>query len=725
MNLSQRRPLYRHAQLKRVLAPASIGIYGISPNAKAFGARALNNLAHFKGRIDLINAKYDKIGERPCFPSIAALPGAPDLVVIGLPREAVEAAVLECAKAGVGGVVVFASGFSETGDPEFSKVQERLGDIARDTGMPIIGPNCIGVVNYLNGAAATFAASAAYGFIEGLPAKPRRVGLISQSGGVGFSLSLAAQRGVAFSHVLTSGNSGDVDVADYVSFLAEDPDCDAIACLFEGMPEPMRFLQAAEIAWQANKPLVVHKIATGQSGAEAAMSHTGMLAGSNAAYSALFQRAGVVQVDVLEALIESASFFARAGGMRVKARGVAVSTSSGGLAVMSADKAEVHGVPLPQPSETVRAKLAELIPDFGSARNPCDVTAAIANNRTMLSAAGDAFLTDPLYGALIVTHPLPWDIQARLDALDELAKKHGKVICNVSTAEWLESPGIKAAEMIPTTATFRSMDRCFAALAAWHWRDKLRERWEQDGKPGLMSAPARVSSAGAARDAAALIARAPNRTLTERESKEVLAAYGVPVVTEKLVQTPDEAAKMAEQVGFPVVLKVESPDLPHKTEAGVIRLNLKSAAEVKSACEAVLANAKKVTPPPRISGVLVQPMLPTGVEIMVGARMDPLFGPLIVAGLGGIMVELLRDTATDLAPVSRVQARAMLGKLKGKALLAGFRGSEPVDMDKLAEVICRLSEFAADQRGVVKELDVNPLICAGARIVAVDALIVK
>ena len=233
------------------------------------------------------------------------------------------------------------------------------------------------------------------------------------------------------------------------------------------------------------------------------------------------------------------------------------------------------------------------------------------------------------------------------------------------------------------------------------------------------------SDSTATEKAAALVAAATNKVLTEREAKEVLAAYGVPVVGEKLVQSADEAVAAAKSLGLPVVTKVESPDLPHKTEAGVIRLNLKSEAEVKAAFDEVMTNANKVSPKPRINGVLVQPMAPAGTEIMVGARVDPLFGPLIVVGLGGIFVELLKDSAVELAPVTKDEAAAMLRRLKGRAMLTGFRGSEPVDEAKLADVIVRLSEFAADQKDRVAELDVNPLICAGSRIVAVDALIVK
>ena len=282
-------------------------------------------------------------------------------------------------------------------------------------------------------------------------------------------------------------------------------------------------------------------------------------------------------------------------------------------------------------------------------------------------------------------------------------------------SDWLQGPAAFEAESDTQVAMFRSMDRCLMTLAAWQRR---HERRLAGPRVWVAQAPA-----GAASRAAALLNQTAERTLTEREAKQVLTAYGVPVVTEKLVQDAGEAALAAADMGYPVAIKVESPDLPHKTEAGVIRLNLRDDLQLRAAFAAVMNNARKVQPPPRVNGVLVQPMIPAGVEVMVGARVDPLLGPLIVAGFGGVLVELLQDTAVELAPVTLDEAQAMLSRLRGAALLRGFRGSEAVNTRQLAEVICRLSELVADQQERISELDVNPLICAGGRVIAVDALI--
>jgi acyl-CoA synthetase (NDP forming) len=714
MNLSASRPLYRPDELARTFAPRSIAVVGVSTNPASFGSITYANIAgpgRFVGPVYMVNAKYERIGEQPCYPSIAALPETPDCVFVAVPRDAVEAVVAECAQRGVGAVVLFSSGFGETALPERVAQQQRLVEIARGARMRLLGPNCVGFMNYGLGVIGTFG-TASY---KGAP-RPGAIGLVSQSGAVGAALAQAQEHGTALSHLLTCGNASDIDVADQVAYLAADPACKAIACLFEGMADPSRLLAAAALCNEAGKPLVVHKLGTSERGAQAAVSHTGSVAGSQAAYRAAFEQAGVILVDEVEALLDTCSFFAKA--RPPKARGVAVAAVSGGACIMLADKAELHGVELPHPAAATMEVLERLIPEYGAPGNPCDMTAQVLSMPQQLHDCFEALMADPQYGALVVPHTYAYaPATERIGILGKAAAAHGKIACNVWLTQHLEGPGAIESEQHPHVATFRSMNHCMAALAAWHARADWLAR--QARRAGRVSPPD-------ARDVAArLIDASPNPTLTEREGKEVLAAYGVPVVRELLTHSADEAARGAAQVGLPVVLKVESPDIPHKTEAGVLRLGLKSEAEVRTAYAEVMRNAEAVTPAPRISGVLVQPMVPQGTEIMVGARVDPQFGPMVVVGLGGIFVELLKDTAVRLAPVGVDEARRMLGELKAQRALQGFRGAEPVDLERLAEVVARISELADDQRGRMAELDVNPLICAGERIIAVDALIAK
>jgi len=706
---NRRTGVYSRDQLTRLLHPRSIAVIGASSRAGSFGERVLFNMKHYAGRYYPVNARYQAIGELTCYPNVAALPEVVDCAVITAARDAVEEIVLDCSRAGVGGAIIFASGYSETGREDRIAQQLRLAAIAAETGLRIVGPNCIGVVNALLDSRVTFMD------ITPIPQpNGHAVGIISQSGALGMALAQGVVRGLSVSHVLTSGNSCDVDMADYVSYLAADPACASIACLFEGMATPDRLLLAAEQAWAADKPLVIFKIATGEQGARAAMSHTGSLAGSHASYRAVFKRAGAVMVDDFEALMETAAFFAKAP--LPKAAGAAVVAASGGAAIMAADRAEQHGVPMPQPSPDVRAILESRIPEFGSSRNPCDVTAQVLSDPESMSICAGALLSDPHYGVLVVPQTYGYAPSAKRPLLyNDLAKQHEKITCIAWQTEWQEGPGVVESNQCDRVALFRSMNACFAALAAWQWRADKR------AAGAAMIAPTPDATL---RQARSLLARASGQTLTEREVKALLALYDVPVVGERLAHSADETIDAAGALGYPVVLKVESPDLPHKTEAGVIRLNLRDSGEVRSAYEAVMANAARVSPPPCINGVLVQPMVPQGIELVVGARNDPLFGPLIVVGLGGILVEVLKDTAVSPAPVTADEAAGLLRQLKGMKLLEGFRGMPGVDIGRLAQVISDVSRFAADHRDSVAELDVNPLICAGDRITAVDGLIV-
>jgi acyl-CoA synthetase (NDP forming) len=705
------RAVYRHADLDRVLNPKNVCIVGASPKAGSFGERVLANLSGFAGNIYLVNSRYTTIGERRCFPSLDSLPENPDCVAVVAPRDAVEEIVLEAARLRVGGVILYASGYAETRLPERIELQRRLGAIGIETGLKILGPNCLGIANYSRGARITFSEYPAPRETHGAA-----IGIASQSGALAQAMAQAVECGARISHVFSAGNQADVDVADFVAYLADEPSCQAIACAFEGMAHPQRLLQAAEIAWRSGKPLLVNKIATGALGAEAAISHTGSLAGSDSAYRAAFERGGAIVVEEFEGLMEAAAFFAKAPPP--KARGIAVLAASGGAAIMAADKAELYGLALPQPSDAVRRVLEANIPDFGSARNPCDVTGQVVNNPQSMPACSDALLSDAAYGALVVPQTLVFETyKTRLASLASQSQHYGKITCSVLISNWLQGPGTLEAEKDAHVALFRSMDRCFRTLAAWHHRADLQAR----GARKLV----RAADLSAASKAAQLIAAAPGDRLTERESKAVLSLYGIPTVREVSADSLESALAAAAQLGFPLALKVESADIVHKTEAGGVALNLRSTAELTKAYERVMANACRAAPAAKINGVLLQPMLPAGIEMFAGVRIDPLFGALVVVGFGGVLVELLRDSAVELAPINAAEAAGMLASLKGAALLQGFRGAGAVDLSKLADIIVRVSEFAADQCGNVVEADINPIICSGERMMAVDALIVR
>jgi acyl-CoA synthetase (NDP forming) len=698
----ERRAAYTRAELERLIAPRSIAVVGASPRTGSFGMRTLENLAHFAGDVFPVNAKYETVGERRCYPALATLPHAPDCVVLVVPREGVESALEDAAAAGAGAAIVYASGYGEMAHEDAGRTQRRLADIARAARMPLLGPNCMGLVNHALRAGMTFLSEYAR-----TPRNAGAIAVVSQSGALGYSLAQAWDRGLGIRYFFSAGNSADVDVGDLVAAMAEDPQVRAIACLFEGAPSAARMLEAGERARRAGKPVVVFKLGTSADGAAAARSHTGSLAGSAVAWRALFERAGFVPVEDYEALLEYAGFFAAAG--RPGARGVAAISASGGAGVMAADKAAAHGVPMPQPLPATVERLRAIVPEFGAARNPCDPTGQVLNVPDSLARCCRALLADPQYGVLVVpaTVAIMETAKDRVPAMSAIAREQPKPVALVWLSEWLHGPGAEDYEKDERIPVFRSMERCFAAIAAWH---ASADRKFED-------AP-RLAPAGAA-DAARRVLAAATGNLTESEAKRALAGYGVPVVEERLARGVDEALAAARALGYPVVLKAESPTILHKSELGVVKLGIGHDAALCRAYDEIVAASRGH----ELRGVLVQPMIP-GVEVIVGARVDPVVGPVVLVGSGGVLVELMQDSVAALAPVSAREAKAMLARLKGYKLLTGFRGSAPVDLEALAGAIARVSELAVDLAGEIEELDVNPLRCDGERVLAVDALIV-
>jgi acyl-CoA synthetase (NDP forming) len=685
------RPLYSRAELQRLIAPRSIAVVGASPRAGSFGLRTLENFAHFKGSVYPVNGKYQEVAGHRCYASLSALPEKPDCVVLVVPREGALAAVQEAAAVGAGGVIVFASGYGEMEAGDAGAAQRRLADAARAARMPMLGPNCMGLVNHALGAGMSF--------IPEYSKMPRQLGpiaFVSQSGALGYCLAQAVERGMGYRYFFSAGNSADVDVADLVGAMAEDPEIRAIACLFEGIPDPRRLLLAGEKARAAGKPVIVYKLGVSDDGAAAARSHTGSLAGSAEAFRALFDRCGFVAVENYEALVEYAKFFAAAG--KPQARGVAVVSGSGGAGIISADMASRHGVPMPQPQPQTTAALRSVVPDFGAARNPCDPTGQVLSVPESYDKCCRALLDDPQYGVLLCAMSVAAHETGsrRASMIGQLARDYSKAVCVAWVSEWLQGPGSSAFEGDDRVGFFRSMDRAYAAIAAW-------QKWHE-ARP---AAEPRLST------------KAPSlslkkKVLGEREAKAVLGQYGLRSAPERQAKNADEAVKAAAALGYPVVLKADG-DIEHKTEAGAVRLNLCDEAALRAACAEMKAARQ---------GFLVQSMVTGGVELVVGMKRDAQMGPVMLVGLGGVLVEVLRDTATALAPVGKSEARRMLERLRGFKLLQGYRGAAAADLDAVCEAIARISEFAADHADRVEEIDVNPLLTRPDGAVALDALIV-
>jgi acyl-CoA synthetase (NDP forming) len=707
------RSLYSAADLARLINPGVVAVVGASETRGSFGERTLSNMSGFSGKVFAINPKYQTLLGRPCMPSLADMPESPDCVVLCVARPMVEGMIEGAAAVKAGGVIVYASGFAETAKPDRIEAQRRVVELAHRTGMRVVGPNCVGLANTRSGAGLNFMPDYA-----GMGHKRGPIGIVSQSGALGYTVLQGMERGIGFSHYLAAGNSCDVDVCDFISYLAEDNDTKSIICLLEGVRDGARFLTAARKARDSGKALIVYKTGNSETSSKAAMSHTGTMVGSAVAYQTAIADTGAIAIGDLEAVLETASFFAKTRAP-CNGRGVGILSTSGGAAVICADKAEQHGVPLPALETKTASALKQVVPDFGSVANPSDLTAEVLKTSETFGFCLDAFLNDSGFSALVMPMIFAHSSSsgARAPTIVEAAARTDRPLAVVWMNEWYQGPGSELLDADPKVCMFRSADRCFAMLRAWFdWHDYR----------GRQPDPERRSAPSAEPAARAILSDAVRRgtTLSETDSKRILACYGIAVPQEILARNPAAAAAASRQIGGSVAIKIVSPDIPHKTEAGGVRLGLSTPEDVRRAVEDIQASVLRYAPRARIDGISVQQMAPPGVEIVLGVKNDRQFGPLIAAGLGGIMIELLGDTAVRLAPVNDQAARAMLASLKGHALLTGFRGGPGVDIDALVDTICRLSELAHDLSDIVDQIDVNPVIAGGSGVMAADALIV-
>ena len=700
-------PLRDPGALRRVLSPRSVALVGVSAEPTSFGARSTTNLAGFDGPVWTVNPKHAgrDLHGRPCYGSIAELPEAPDCVLLALPRAGILPAVRAAGARGAGGVIVYASGYGETGLPDRVAEEEALREAARSLSLPLVGVNCLGVVDHTTRAAVTFMPE--YGRLS---APPGGVAVASQSGALGYALMQAAERGFSLCHMATAGNSTDLDVCDLAAYQLSMPECRSVALAVEGLRDARRLFLLGDAARAAGKAVVALKLGRGEAGAAAAVSHTGSLAGSTAAWSAAFRRAGMAEVEDFDALLETAGLFAKAP--KPKARGVAIVTPSGGAGIMAADHAEALGLDMPQPAPETERVLRGAIPEFGAPRNPCDLTAQVATNPAMFDACMDAMLADAQYGAVVtpVVYSHHATTQVRMEGMRPHAQKHGKPVCIAWISEQLEGPGAVAADSAPELPLFRSTRRLMNAIRLWLEHDAAAAAAAPPVvPPRLEDAVASLPGGGA--------------VLMEAEAKALFARAGLPVVEERRAVTAEAAAEAAAALGFPVVLKLDSPDIAHKTEVGGVKLNLGDAGAVREAFGAIVASARRHAPDARIDGVLVQRMARGGVELIVGAKRDPQFGSMVLVGTGGVQAELWRDVALDLAPVTPERAEAMLRGLKGFPLLDGFRGAERADLQAVAAAVAAFSSLVAAAGERIAEAEINPLIAGPWGCLAVDGLV--
>jgi acyl-CoA synthetase (NDP forming) len=692
--------------LRPFFYPRAISVIGASSDPTKLGGRAFKNLHQlgFKGGLYPVNNRSPEVQGVPSVASVADLPDDVDLALVLVPAASVVQALEEYAEKGVPAAVVFSSGFAEVGE-EGRKNQERIQEIAATSGMRIVGPNCMGVMNVRDRLFGTFSSSFDSGVV-----KAGRIGVVSQSGAFGaHCIILARDMGLGLGLWVTTGNECDVDVSDALAYIAQDEQTDVILVYMEGCRSKERLVHALELARANHKPVVVLKVGRTEVGAVAASSHTASLVGSDAVFDAIFRQYGAHRAETIEELFDIG--YACTVGLYPPGKNLGLVTISGGVGVVMADAASKAGLDVPPLPDEAQKVLKELIP-FAAVRNPVDFTAMALsdtslvqkNLEVMLDVGGcDAVV---LFLGAVGLNPvlMPKLIEALLDLRERFAQSLILLTMRARDdfREQLEQAGYLLIED-PTRAI-----RAVAALA-----DFARSFREQGGKYKPPALPA---------DRAPF----PRTTVSEFEAKRIVASAGIPVVEERLVSGPDEAAAAAAELGFPVVLKIASPDIQHKSEMGGVLLDLDSPEAVKAGYVTLLERAEAHQPGAKIEGVLVAPMVKDGVETILGVNRDPVFGPVVMFGLGGIFVEVLKDVTLRVAPFSVEEAHEMIREVKGYPLLEGVRGQPRADVDALARTLAQLSAFAAAHGDELESLDINPFIVLpeGQGAVAVDALIV-
>ncbi len=696
--------LHVHATaLARLLRPRSVAIVGISPEPGSIGANALNNLTGigFAGDIHLVSRSNRDIGGRSCVGSIDELPEGIDAAVLAVPRAATVEAVKACVRRKIGAAIVFAAGFAEMGDAGRAE-QETLAKLARDAGMALCGPNCIGLVNIPGKVALTFEPLA-----PPKAGKGRAIGVVTQSGAMCSTLRLALlAKQLNLSCVVSTGNEARLTTEDFLSFLVDDDSTRVIVLFMEQVRDPQRFLALVGEARERHKPVVLMHPGRSARAQSSARTHTGAMADNHAVMSALLKREAVVLVETLDELIDAAEMLARFE--QPPGKGAALMTNSGAFKGYALDFAETLGLDLPELSEPAAEAIRKILPPFAAIENPVDVTAQSIRDASILGRTAAQLLADPAMGSLVISivAGAPRFAMDKANAIIAGIADLQKPIAVATMGDDTELPGEFAAALRDKgLAFFRSPDRALRAMARATWYGRVLAAARHRAPP--------VSLPDYAPPAAGL--------LPEYRGKALLAALGIPVPAGELAHDADTAGAVARRIGFPVALKAQSAALHHKTDAGGVILAIADEAALTRAWDTIAANIKKARPGVALDGMLVERMATGGLELVVGAHRDPAWGPFITVGLGGIWIEALADIRLFAADLDRDGVVAELQSLKGAALLAGHRGAPPADLAAIADCVLRLGALLrTDPR--ISEIEINPLAVYPKGMLALDVL---
>lgn len=694
--------------------PSSIALIGVSKDLRKPGGRSFNALLKrgYKGKIYPINPRYQEINGYKCYPSLGDIAGDVDMAIISIPAESVPEMMEECAAKRIKAAVIFTSGFAEVGH-QGKVLQQRVTQVARENHMRILGPNSIGLVNLSNSVTASFA-----NIVDLKPVYPMTLGFVTQSGAFGtFVFAKAVQAGVGFSAFVSVGNEADTEFSDFISYLLTTPDTKVVGGYLEGARNGRKLRQAAQEALRLRKPILIMKVGATRAGARAASSHTGSLAGDDLVYDAFFRQMGIIRIETLEELTSFVTV--HRSGRLPAGNNVAILSMSGGAGVMMADKCERLGMHVPEfKGETLRL-LKSYLPAFGSAKNPVDMTSVAVADPEILGKCVKAIVADHQIHMIVVAIAfMPYMAPIIARDLVEIYRSTSKtivVIADVFSASEIIDKAIQTIEDAGIPVLKDYLPAILAMKNLSWYSEKVRSS-------NLKTKPLKIKAGDAIRG----MIHSP-AALTEFEAKKILDAYGIPVTREALATSENMAVRCAREIGYPVALKIQSPQIMHKTEAGGIKLNVTSDRGVRAAFREITANARKYmgNSPARITGVLVQEMLKDGVEVIVGSTRDPVFGHVLMFGLGGIYVEAMKDVSFRITPLTHNDARDMILQIRGSRVLQGMRSQPPVDMDALVDVLLRISALVSDHGDTIAELDINPLVVSAGGAKVADALIVK
>lgn len=687
--------------LEDLFHPKGVAIIGqVNRALSEAQTRAQHDPRYGAGNWSLVNPKGGAIGALTIHPSVRDVPGPLDLAVITAPAEACPQLLLECGARGVRFAVVFSSGFSEIG-PEGAALERELAAAARRAGVRVLGPN---TNNNL---------------LERIPDPPGwrggRIGVVTQSGHNGRPIVQGTALGIGFRRQIPCGNECDLEISDFIDYFASDPETAVIAGYIEGFRDGAKLRRALAAAIAARKPVVLLKIGSTRGGARMAHSHTGHLAGADAVVDGLFAQHAVTRVRDLDELLDTAALFAKLPpGTGARA---ALYSISGGSGTLMAECAELAEVAVPRLATHTVAQLREYLPGYLTVDNPVDNGAVfiVSNPPEVRQKVLDLIADDPNVDLLVVgvtgaLSPMTDELGRDLEAL--AARGIAKPIVVTWNSPKTDEPGFEAI-VRSGWPLFRSFRNCFAAIRHWEaYQERLRSWRERPAPRARVPVSARRATLGA------------TGVLSPVAGSALLRGFGLPLVPEVLAASPAEAARAARALRLPVALKLASPDFPHKTDAGLVALELASASQVKRAAETLLRRARRANPKARIDGVLVQRMAGAGVELLVGVTRDPILGPAVTVGLGGIFTEVLADVAVRPVPLDRRDAREMLASLRGAPLLRGVRGRPGVDLRALERLIVQVARLASALGERLAELDLNPVIATPEGAVIVDHLVV-